>query len=79
MDQQVAASGEVHPVRVTIPQEGRLLTFTRELQVQPDSEMRIEFTAGSGAATGWIVTGCIALAIAMLFGFAARFAFGRAV
>ncbi len=77
LEQQVAASGEVHPVRVTLPMEGRVLTFTRELQVQPDAEMRVEFITGSGAVMRWLITGGIAFGLVSLFGFASRFAFGR--
>lgn len=77
LEQQVAAGGEVHPVRVTLPAEGRLLTFTRELQVQPDAEMMVEFVAGSGALVRWSITGGIALGFLLLFGLSARLAFGR--
>lgn len=77
LEQQVAAGGEVHPVRVTLPMEGRVLTFVRELQVQPDSEMRVEFVTGSGALLRWLITGGIAFGIALLFGLSARFAFGK--
>lgn len=78
LEQQVAASGEVHPVRVTLPLEGRVLTFTRELQVQPDAEMRVEFITGSGRVVQWLISGGIALGLALAFGAAARLAFGRA-
>jgi hypothetical protein len=77
LEQQVAASGEVHPVRVTLPLEGRCLTFQRELQVQPDAEMRVEFTAGRGRVMQGLFTGAIALALLGLLAGASWFAAPR--
>ena len=77
LQQQVAAGGEVHPVRVTLPLEGRKLTFVRELQVQPGAEMRVTFTTGSGATKGWLWTAAAAAGLALLLSLSARFAFGR--
>jgi hypothetical protein len=50
LEQQVAAGGAVHPVRVTLPAEGRCLTFARELQVQPDAP--IKWSSRPAAAGG---------------------------
>jgi hypothetical protein len=77
LDQQVAAGGEVHPVRITLPEEGRLLTFTRELQVQPDASMHVEFIAGSGRVAQWLISGGIALGLALVLGATSRLAFGK--
>ena len=66
LEQQVAASGDVHPVRVTLPLEGRCLAFSRELQVQPDAPIEVEFTALSGAwLHGLAATGFGALLVGL--------------
>lgn len=77
LEQQVAASGEVHPVRVTLPLEGRVLTFVRELQVQPGADVNVSFTTGSGALIRWLLIGASAAALALVLALSARFAFGR--
>ena len=43
LDQQQAASVEVHPIRVVMARQGSTLEFERALQLQPDAEMRVEF------------------------------------
>ena len=43
LDQQQAASVEVHPIRVVMARQGSPLQFERALQLQPDAEMWVEF------------------------------------
>lgn len=45
LDQQQAASVEVHPIRVVMAQQGSRLEFKRTLQLRSDSEMEVEFRA----------------------------------
>ncbi|MCK4564751.1 MAG: hypothetical protein KAU94_08765, partial [Verrucomicrobia bacterium] len=42
LDQQQAASGEVHPIRVVMARQGSVLVFERRLQLQADAEMQVE-------------------------------------
>jgi hypothetical protein len=78
LDQQVAAAADVHPVRVTMPLEGRILTFDRELQVQPDADLRVWFTAGTGRLLNTLIALAIGLAALALFSGCTRFALVRA-
>ncbi|RKX37577.1 MAG: hypothetical protein DRP64_16965, partial [Verrucomicrobia bacterium] len=43
LDQQQAASVEVHPNRVVMALQGTEIEFQRTLQLQPDAEMLVEF------------------------------------
>ncbi|MEN8255046.1 MAG: hypothetical protein ABFR33_06205, partial [Verrucomicrobiota bacterium] len=43
LDQQQAASTEVHPIRVVMARQGAEIEFQRTLQLQPDAEMQVEF------------------------------------
>jgi hypothetical protein len=43
LDQQQAASVEVHPIRVVMARQGTEIEFERTLQLQPDAEMQVEF------------------------------------
>ena len=45
LDQQQAASVEVHPLSVVMAEQGATLEFERTLQLQPESEMEVEFHA----------------------------------
>ncbi len=65
LDQQQAASVEVHPIRVVMAGQGTELGFNRTLQLQPDAEMAVAFHAsplrgGRGART-FVVAGSIGL------------------
>ncbi len=45
LDQQQAASDDVHPIRVVMAKQGSPLKFVRTLQLQSESEMKVEFRA----------------------------------
>ena len=77
LEQQVAAGGEVHPVRVTLPLEGRCLTFTRALQVQPDATIQVEFTAGHGRLAKLLTSSGLAALLVGLYSAAAGVGFKR--
>ncbi len=49
IDQQAAAAGEVTAIRITMPQDGKPLIFTRALQIDPDGELAVSFKAGGNA------------------------------
>ncbi len=67
LDQQQAASVEVHPIRVVMAGQGAELEFERTLQLQPESAMEVEFHATplrggrGGQALAVIFTGGIVL------------------
>jgi hypothetical protein len=68
LDQQEAAEAAVHPIRITLPVQGKQLVFFRELQIEPRAPMDVAFRALSA---GWLRWGAAALALA---GAAALFA-----
>lgn len=78
LEQQVAAGGAVHPVQVTLPLEGQCLTFTRELQVQPDAPIQVEFTASRGGWAGHFSSAGLGLVLVGLFAGAAGLGLRRA-
>jgi len=65
LDQQQAASVEVHPIRVVMAQQGTQLKFARVLQLKSDAEMRVEFhsapAVGSRVAQMVIVIAAIGM------------------
>lgn len=76
LDQQAAAAGVATALRVTMPIEGRVLEFTRPLQITPGAELSVSFKTTGG---GWLHTLLTLAAFAgawllfrVLCGFAAR-------
>ena len=70
LDQQQAASVEVHPIRVVMARQGSVLVFERMLQLQADADMLVEFRsarAGGSRALQLIAIG-IAAGIVVLSG-----------
>lgn len=53
LDQQAAAAGVATALRVTMPIEGRVLEFTRPLQITPGAELSVSFKTTGG---GWLHT-----------------------
>lgn len=51
--QQEAAAGVAQAIRVTLPEHGQRLDFRRALQVNPEDEMNVRFSA-SGRGGGWM-------------------------
>jgi hypothetical protein len=70
LDQQQAASIEVHPIRVVMVRQGTRIEFQRTLQLQPDAEMQVEFhsaqVAGNRSAHAIVVV--LAAGIVILSG-----------
>jgi len=52
IDQQAAAAGVVTAIRVTMPEHGRRLTFTRALQIDPKGDLTVIFKASDGWLMG---------------------------
>jgi hypothetical protein len=69
IQQQDAAGANPAAIRATIPEQGRLLTFARSLQVDPWVDMRIDLethtvsTASASAKLGLLVSLFIAMSI----------------
>ncbi len=65
LDQQDAAEAEVHPIRITLPVQGRRFAFHRELQIRPGAPMRVTFRAVPGrlAHAGFSVAAGAGLAL----------------
>jgi len=58
--QQEAAAGVAQAIRVTLPEHGRKLDFSRSLQVDPNVVMTVDFKSFSGAgARRWLALGFI--------------------
>ena len=74
LDQQQAAAVEVHPIRVVMAMQGVPLQFERKLQLQPHSEMMVEFKStpvGASYSVQAITVG-LAAALTLLAGTAAK-------
>ena len=76
IDQQAAAEAEVHPIRITMPIQGKHLAFYRELQIKPHDEMRVEFRAGAGWQTKWGYPLLVGVGFLLLFWLLTRLTFG---
>ena len=70
LDQQQAASVEVHPIRVVMARQGTQIEFTRPLQLQPNAEMKVEFhsTKTGGNRSAQAVAVLISASIILLIG-----------
>jgi len=51
IDQQAAAAGVVTAIRITVPEHGRELRFSRALLEDPDEELSVTFRSSSGELT----------------------------
>jgi hypothetical protein len=71
LDQQAAAAGVMPAIRITLPRHGRQLEFTRALQINPNTEMRVTFKRSGLDHTGWSASAAAALVLLFLFRFAA--------
>ncbi|MBN2684893.1 MAG: hypothetical protein JXR40_06405 [Pontiellaceae bacterium] len=70
LDQQQAAAIEVHPIRVVMATQGTKIEFDRTLQLQPDSEMVVEFVAApaAGGRTGQGLAVLLSCGVVLLAG-----------
>jgi hypothetical protein len=72
IDQQEAADADRHPIRVTLPVQGRRLVFARDLQVRPGAEMRVVFRATPArllrAPASLAAAAALAAILALVFG-----------
>ncbi|MDH3346277.1 MAG: hypothetical protein OEL75_03745, partial [Kiritimatiellaceae bacterium] len=76
LDQQQAASVEVHPIRVVMAQQGTEIKFERALQLQSDAEMRVEFHSAKATGSRQIQIVMITVAAGMILLFS-RVLLGR--
>jgi hypothetical protein len=75
--QQRAATAAPHPLRITIPEKGRVIRFERALQITPKAPMRV--VINSRKAFSWkgmpsvfsIIISSVAFALILMFAFAA--------
>ncbi len=51
LEQQSAAEAAAHPIRVTLPEQGRRFVFHRALSTRADAELVLTYREGSGAWT----------------------------
>ncbi len=64
LDQQAASRTEAPAIRLTLPASGEKLDFTRSVQINPNTEMTIEFKASMG---GWMRKLSVLLSMLGLF------------
>jgi hypothetical protein len=74
IEQQDAAASSPTVIRASVPQQGRLLTFSRSVAVDPWSDLRIRLEAKAAVAASWFTRIAILAAAALVFGFAGRYA-----
>ncbi|HEY8241454.1 MAG TPA: hypothetical protein VIH35_08405, partial [Kiritimatiellia bacterium] len=67
LDQQAAAEGVAPAIHVTMPLEGRELSFTRALQVNPLAEMVVSFSQSRSAGWSPFLSLAAGLAVLMFF------------
>lgn len=48
IDQQAAAAGVVSAINITLPADGKLLRFKRDIQVDPEGNLTVAFRSSSG-------------------------------
>lgn len=65
LGQQSAAVAEAPSIRLTLPASGTRLDFERAIQINPDADMEVSFTASAG---GWMRKTSIALTLLGLLG-----------
>ena len=60
VEQQLAAEPAPGAIDVTIPESGKILTFTRSIQVDGEAPLGLRLTlASTRGANGWFVTGLL--------------------
>lgn len=67
--QQDAAAASPAAIRVTIPEQGRLLTFSRPLQVQPWADLTLNINARPAQSTTLLFRLTILVCVVLLIGF----------
>jgi hypothetical protein len=74
LDQQQAASVEVHPIRVVMAKNGTEIQFRRTLQLQSDAEMTVEFHSSKqgGSRVVQVVAMILSAGVILLLGRAFR-------
>ncbi|MBM4143864.1 MAG: hypothetical protein FJ225_09790 [Lentisphaerae bacterium] len=73
IDQQAAAAGVVAAIRVTMPEHGEKLLFTRALQIDPKADLTVIFKAGTGRlGAAWRAAWPAAVLFALLWWLLAR-------
>jgi len=79
IQQQDAAVSSPAALRASIPEQGRVLTFTRAVLVDPWADLKIELKASAVTTASWVVKGltlAATIAVLAVFGFLAR-GFGK--
>jgi hypothetical protein len=72
IQQQDAAVANPAAIRASIPEQGRVLTFTRALQVDPWADLKLGMElAAVRTASGWLKLGVLAGVFVLLAGLAA--------
>ncbi len=67
ISQQDAAVSSATPIRASIPEQGRLLTFHRAVEVNPNAELAVGFQARTTpTATSAIRVGIVVLTLAVM-------------
>ena len=77
LEQQAAAQMRANPIRVTLPIQGKRLTFYRELQIHPNTEMTVEFKTSSQRLIGFFVSVAAAIGLGLVFWGTIKAGFGR--
>ena len=67
--QQDAAAASPAAIRVTIPEQGRLLTFSRPLHVQPWADLALDINARPAQSTTLLFRLTILVCVVLLVGF----------
>jgi hypothetical protein len=65
LEQQTAAAGMVSAIRVTMPEHGRLIRFSRATHIEPKDELSVSFRMGTGRLRA--VVGQVLPALVMFF------------
>lgn len=63
LDQQAEAEAEINPIRITLPTQGKHLVFYRELQIQENVDMWLQFKAGGMWLSRVLVPFLVALGV----------------
>jgi hypothetical protein len=68
IQQQDAAVSSPSAIRASIPEQGRVLTFTRAVLIDPAESLRIGLQATAARAASWIARVLILAAVLAAFG-----------
>ena len=66
MDQQLAAEPAPRAIDVTLPERGRVVTFTRSLQVNGAAPLSLDLDLARAGRTGWTLPALLLLAAGAL-------------